>query len=59
MNNLCVNIIIDSDWHGWGFLRLTLRPIRKYALPDTYSEGFVFVGKERIMDKILYKKLPL
>ena len=51
--------IVESVAVEPGMLRLTLRPVRKYALPDTYCEGFVFVGKERIMDKILSRKLPL
>lgn len=51
--------IVESVAVDPGMLRLTLRPVRKYTLPDTYCEGFVFVGKERIMDKILSRKLSL
>ncbi len=35
-----------------GTLHMTLLPLREEPLPGTYAEGFVFVGKERLVDKI-------
>lgn len=40
-----------------GMSHVALRPIKKETFPNTYSEGFVYVGKEKLKDKILSKKL--
>lgn len=34
-----------------GMLHFALRPIKKDTLPNTYLEGFVYVGKDKILSR--------
>ena len=47
--------IVENIASEPGMLHIALRPIRKEVFPNTYCEGFVYVGKEKIKDKILSK----
>ena len=47
--------IVENIASEHGMLHIALRPIRKEVFPNTYCEGFVYVGKEKIKDKILSK----
>lgn len=40
-----------------GMLHIELRPIKKKIFPNTYCEGYVYVGKEKIKDKIVSQEL--
>lgn len=40
-------------------IHLRLSPAKRYLFPDTYIEGFIYVGKEKMRDKILNKRLKI
>lgn len=52
-----VSYIVEGITSEPAMLRIKLSPVRKVTFPETYSEGFLYVGKERIRDKILNKSL--
>ncbi len=52
-----VSFIVESVTAEPGTLRLRLVPVGDVPSANTYSEGYVYVGEERILDKILSRKL--
>ncbi|MDE5560866.1 MAG: hypothetical protein K2J00_03540 [Bacteroidaceae bacterium] len=52
-----VSYIVESIALEPDMLRIKLSPVRKDTFPDTFSEGFLYVGKERIIDKIRNRSL--
>lgn len=52
-----ISYIIENVTLEPGMLHVSLRPVKKEIFSNTYSEGFIYVGKEKIKDKILSKKL--
>ena len=52
-----ISCIVENITFEPRMLHVALRPIKKETFPNTYSEGFVYVGKEKLKDKILSKKL--
>ena len=51
--------IVENIASEPGMLHIALRPIRKEVFPNTYCEGFVYVGKEEIKDKILSQEISI
>ena len=45
---------IDSEP---GMLRLRLVALEKYEFPNTCADGFIYVGKERILEKVLSRSM--
>ncbi len=52
-----ISCIVENITFEPGMLHVALRPIKKEIFSNTYSEGFVYVGKEKLKDKILSKIL--
>lgn len=52
-----ISYIVESIVTEPGMLHITLQSLKKETFPNTYSEGFVYVGKEDLLDKILNKNL--
>lgn len=52
-----LSYIVESIAAEPGMLHITLLPLKKETSPNTYSEGFVYVGREDILNKILNKSL--
>lgn len=52
-----ISCIVENITFEPRMLHVALRPIKKEIFSNTYSEGFVYVGKEKLKDKILSKIL--
>jgi hypothetical protein len=53
-----VPFIVESIAPESGLIKMKLIPVGNSSFPNTYSDGFVFVGKEKLKDKVWRKNLP-
>ncbi len=52
-----VPFVVENITPESGMLHIKFLPVSKDTLPVTYCEGFVYMGKEKIVDKILNRGL--
>lgn len=52
-----IPFIVESIASEPGLVKMKLVPVGNKSFPNTYSDGFVFVGKEKLKDKVWRKSL--